>query len=100
METVSRPILQLAEEMAEKLDGKSFEIIRKTTDEGTLYASVNSAAISDELKKQGISIVGVSQDSEESHKKFSTKYSLPFPLISDKEKKIFKKAKLSSKNRH
>lgn len=48
--------LQLAEEMAEKLDGKSFEIIRKTTDEGTLYASVNSAVISAELKKQGFII--------------------------------------------
>jgi len=44
-----------------------------------------------ELKKQGISVVGVSPDSEESHKKFSSMYSLPFPLISDKDKNLLKK---------
>lgn len=38
------------------------------------------------LKKHKISVVGISPDSEESHKKFISKYSLPFNLISDKEK--------------
>jgi peroxiredoxin Q/BCP len=33
-------------------------------------------------------IFGVSVDSPSSHKKFVTKYSLPFPLISDEEKSI------------
>jgi len=33
-------------------------------------------------------IIGVSLDSPESHKKFSTKFSLPFPLISDNGKQI------------
>ncbi len=33
-------------------------------------------------------IVGVSLDSVESHKRFATKYGLPFPLVSDKEKRI------------
>lgn len=36
----------------------------------------------------GAEIVGVSLDSIESHRRFSSKYSLPFPLISDKDKKI------------
>jgi peroxiredoxin Q/BCP len=35
-----------------------------------------------------ISIVGVSADNLESHKKFSEKYSLNFPIIPDPEKKI------------
>ena len=35
-----------------------------------------------------ISIVGVSADSVESHRKFASKYALPFTLIADPEKKI------------
>jgi peroxiredoxin Q/BCP len=38
----------------------------------------------------GAEIIGVSLDSIESHRRFSTKYNLPFPLISDEEKKIAK----------
>ena len=42
------------------------------------------------IRSLGAEIIGVSVDSVESHKKFSTKFSLPFPLISDKEKRIAK----------
>jgi peroxiredoxin Q/BCP len=41
-----------------------------------------------ELLKKGFAVIGVSPDSEKSHKGFIGKYSLPFPLISDPEKKI------------
>lgn len=40
------------------------------------------------LKKKGYEIVGVSADSEKSHKKFADKYELPFSLIADTEKEI------------
>jgi peroxiredoxin Q/BCP len=40
------------------------------------------------LRKMGAEIIGVSLDSVESHQKFASKYNLPFPLISDKEKRI------------
>ncbi len=43
------------------------------------------------LIDNGISVVGVSVDSEESHIKFIEKYSLPFPLISDTEKELVQK---------
>src|SRR5215208_8223395 len=33
------------------------------------------------FKKKGINVFGVSPDSEASHKKFATKYSLPFTLL-------------------
>jgi peroxiredoxin Q/BCP len=33
-------------------------------------------------------VIGVSPDTEKSHKGFAEKFSLPFPLISDPEKKI------------
>jgi thioredoxin-dependent peroxiredoxin len=36
----------------------------------------------------GFEILGVSADSEESHQKFISKYSLPFTLISDPEKHV------------
>ncbi len=42
----------------------------------------------DSLLKKGFIIIGVSPDSEKSHKGFAGKYSLPFPLIADKSKKI------------
>ena len=40
------------------------------------------------VRRMGAEIIGVSLDSVESHKKFASKYHLPFPLISDKEKRI------------
>lgn len=40
------------------------------------------------LLKKGFVVIGVSPDSEKSHKKFAGKYSLPFPLIADESKKI------------
>lgn len=38
-----------------------------------------------EYRKNGITILGVSKDSEKSHSKFAEKYSLPFTLLSDIE---------------
>lgn len=40
------------------------------------------------LIKDGFAVVGVSPDSEKSHKGFAEKHSLPFPLIADTTKKI------------
>lgn len=40
------------------------------------------------LLKKGFEVLGVSIDDEKSHQKFITKYSLPFPLISDTDKNI------------
>jgi len=37
---------------------------------------------------QGFEVIGVSTDDEKSHKKFETKYNLPFPLIADTDKSI------------
>ena len=42
----------------------------------------------DSLIKKGFVVIGVSPDSEKSHKGFAGKYSLPFPLIADTSKKI------------
>jgi peroxiredoxin Q/BCP len=42
----------------------------------------------DSLLKKGFAVVGVSPDSEKSHKGFAGKFSLPFPLISDTSLKI------------
>jgi len=42
----------------------------------------------DTLLKSGYAIVGVSPDTEKSHKGFAGKYSLPFPLIADTAKEI------------
>jgi peroxiredoxin Q/BCP len=41
-----------------------------------------------DLKKAGYAVVGVSVDSEDSHRKFIEKFDLPFPLIADVDKKL------------
>jgi peroxiredoxin Q/BCP len=43
------------------------------------------------FKKTDAIILGVSPDSVESHKKFASKYNLPFTLLSDEDKKVLKK---------
>ena len=40
------------------------------------------------LASQGFEVIGVSTDDEKSHKKFETKFELPFTLIADTEKTI------------
>ncbi|KKQ93410.1 thioredoxin-dependent thiol peroxidase [Candidatus Woesearchaeota archaeon] len=42
------------------------------------------------LKKKGLIIFGISLDNDESHKKFTEKYNLNFPLLSDNDKKVSK----------
>lgn len=42
----------------------------------------------EEFLSKGFVVVGVSPDSSKSHKNFTGKFSLPFPLIADTEKKI------------
>ena len=43
------------------------------------------------LRKEGLVVVGISPDDEKSHKKFETKFSLPFPLLADPDHKIIDK---------
>jgi len=45
----------------------------------------------DALTEKGVVVLGVSRDSIESHNKFTNKYSLPFPLLTDPEAEIAKK---------
>ena len=42
------------------------------------------------FEAMGYKIIGVSKDNEKSHKSFIEKFSLPFPLISDKDAVILK----------
>lgn len=43
------------------------------------------------LKDIGVIILGISSDSVSSHKKFSEKYNLNFPILSDEKKEVIKK---------
>ncbi|MBI1335504.1 MAG: thioredoxin-dependent thiol peroxidase [Phycisphaera sp.] len=42
----------------------------------------------DKFKKAKAMVLGVSPDDEKSHAKFASKFSLPFPLLADTEKKV------------
>ncbi|HTN17129.1 MAG TPA: thioredoxin-dependent thiol peroxidase [Chitinophagaceae bacterium] len=41
-----------------------------------------------QLKAKDITVIGISVDDEKKHKKFETKYNLPFTLLADPERKI------------
>lgn len=43
------------------------------------------------LKKEGIAVLGVSPDPEKKHKKFETKYNLPFTMLADPDHRIIDK---------
>lgn len=43
------------------------------------------------LKKEGFEVLGISPDDEKSHKKFEEKFSLPYTLIADPQRKIIDK---------
>lgn len=44
----------------------------------------------DRLKKEGIHVVGVSDDTAAKHEEFASEYKLPFPLIADTDRAIMK----------
>jgi peroxiredoxin Q/BCP len=43
------------------------------------------------IKKENAVVLGVSPDGEESHRRFASKYKLPFTLLSDPDKKVMAK---------
>ena len=43
------------------------------------------------LQKMGVVVLGVSGDNAASHQKFTAKYKLPFPLLSDPERTVMEK---------
>jgi thioredoxin-dependent peroxiredoxin len=43
------------------------------------------------LRQRGAAVVGVSADGAASHQKFAAKYKLPFPLLSDADRKVMTK---------
>jgi peroxiredoxin Q/BCP len=43
------------------------------------------------MKKHGFTVIGVSPDAEEKHRKFREKFSLPFTLLADPDHKIIDK---------
>ncbi len=44
-----------------------------------------------DIQKKGVVVLGVSTDSDKSHKKFEEKYKLPFTLLADTDKEIVEK---------
>ena len=73
------------------LSGKKGMVLYFYPKDNTPGCTTETCEFNDDLKKitqKGFSIVGVSPDSPASHKKFTEKFGLKFPLISDTEKKL------------
>jgi len=71
--------------------GKKNVVLYFYPKDSTPGCTKEACAFRDALAKitlTGTVILGVSLDSEKSHQKFIEKYELPFPLLSDTEKKV------------
>jgi peroxiredoxin Q/BCP len=62
-------------------------------EDGTAGCTAQACSLRDNyvfMQNAGYAVIGVSADSVEKHKKFISKYELPFPLIADTDKKLIK----------
>ena len=48
------------------------------------------SAVEPELAKAGVSLIGISPQDEATHTRFRERYSLPFPLLADPDKKVIR----------
>ncbi len=83
------PALELITDV-EALKGKKLILYfyPKDNTPGCTNEALNLKENYEKLKKDGFEVIGVSPDSEASHKKFSEKFDLPFKLVPDTEKEI------------
>ncbi len=58
---------------------------------GCTYEAKSFNEKMDEFRKLNAEVIGVSVDSQESHKKFTEKLSLKFPLLSDEKRELVEK---------
>ena len=58
----------------------------KDNTSGCSKQAASFAELNDKIESLGAVVIGVSKDSEASHRKFSEKYSLPFILLSDPDR--------------
>jgi thioredoxin-dependent peroxiredoxin len=66
--------------------GKKFVFLYFYPNDDTASGTAEAVGVRDNLfecKRAGVEVVGVSSDSQESHKNFAFKYNLPFPLLAD-----------------
>jgi len=84
-ETTNKSITSFAD-----LKGKNFVLFfyPKDNTPGCTLESKDFRDLNLEFSKINTPIIGVSRDSIGSHEKFCSKFSLPFPLISDKDEKV------------
>ncbi len=68
--------------------GRVCTFTRKTTHRDARRRLVHSAMPIRSLRKKDITVLGVSPDKEAAHKKFVTKYQLPFTLLADTDHSI------------
>ncbi|HEY3858943.1 MAG TPA: peroxiredoxin [Gammaproteobacteria bacterium] len=47
-------------------------------------------ALEPELSRAGVSLIGISPQDAESHARFRERYSLPFPLLADSDKRVIR----------
>src|SRR5690348_10566769 len=94
-EGIKAPIFEGIDQNGKKLSLKDFKgkkvilfFYPKDDTPGCTAQACNLRDNHQELIDKGFQVIGISIDSSKSHKKFENKYSLPFPLIADEDRKI------------
>lgn len=68
------------------LDGQKFLVVYFYPKDDTPGCTKEACSFRDDfdvLRQAGVAVIGVSKDSVESHQRFQSKFTLPFPLIAD-----------------
>jgi len=89
----SLPAIPIGTVRSADLKGKAYVLYFYPKDD-TSGCTAESCSFRDALPafaKLGITIIGISKDSLESHEKFAKKYNLTFPLASDKDGDVCEK---------
>jgi peroxiredoxin Q/BCP len=92
------PVFTLADASGAKLSNKDFAgkhvVLYFYPKDDTPGCTKEACGFRDawkEIQKLGATVLGVSADGAESHRKFTTKYKLPFTLLSDPDRKVMEK---------
>ncbi len=71
--------------------GKRYVLVYFYPADDTIGGTAEACGVRDnlfEFKAAGVEVVGVSPENRTSHKNFSFKYNLPFPLLADTQRRI------------
>lgn len=92
---IKAPEFTLSDQNGNQVSLKNFQgkkvilyFYSKDNTAGCTKQACSFAELYPHFTEKNVEILGISKDSESSHRKFAEKYSLPFPILSDPERTV------------